>query len=241
MDSFFSGLVLLDVHQELARNIVSLRVSENLFDDLSPDPTEQASAVQLEMATKPPTYQSKLPAIDRPFEEAEWLAAVEFPYIEWSTSRYSDGRFGEWYGADTIATTVYETVYHWRRKFLEDAGFTQDGIVGERKVYWVQCHAALIDLRQRISDYPALLDNDYGFTQSIGKRLHREGHPGLITRSARCDGDAYAVFTPQVLSAPRIACYLTYRTAGDGVEVEKEAGAVWMTIGARLLPAIQNR
>ncbi len=36
MDGFFSGLVLSDVHQELARNIVSLRISENLFDDLSP-------------------------------------------------------------------------------------------------------------------------------------------------------------------------------------------------------------
>lgn len=231
MDSFFSGLILADVQQELARNIVSLRVSENLFDDLSLDPNEQASAVHLEMATKPPTYESQVPVIDRPFEEAEWIAAVEFPFIEWSASRYSDGRFGVWYGADKIETTVFETVHHWRRKFLDDAGFTQDGIVGERKVYWVRCHAALIDLRERIATYPALVDkNDYGFTQAIGNRLHREGHPGLVTRSARCDGDAYAAFTPHILSEPRIACYLTYRTAGDRVEVEKEAGSPWIVI-----------
>ena len=75
MDGFFSGLVLSDVHQELARNIVSLRISENLFDDLSPDPNEQTAAIHLEMATKPPTYLSNLPAVDRPFEEAEWIDA----------------------------------------------------------------------------------------------------------------------------------------------------------------------
>lgn len=231
MDGFFSGLVLSDVHQELARNIVSLRISENLFDDLSPDPNEQATAMHLEMETKPPTYLSNLPVVDRPFEEAEWIDAVEFPFIEWSASRYSDGRFGVWYGADSIETTIFETVYHWRRKFLEDAGFTQDGIIGERRVYWVKCDAALIDLRMRIDKYPALIDvSDYSFTQSIGNRLHREGHPGLITQSARCDGDIYALFFPRVLSAPRIACYLTYRTAGAQVEVEKEAGLVWMTI-----------
>jgi hypothetical protein len=231
MDGFFSGLVLADVRQDLARNIVSLRVSENLFDDLSLDPAEQATAMQLEMATKPPTYASNQPVIDRPFEEAEWIDAIGFPFIEWAASRYSDGRFGVWYGAGSIETTVFETVYHWRRKFLHDAGFTQDGIVGERKVYWVQCHAALIDLRDRIGAYPALMDKgDYGFTQAIGIRLHHEGHPGLITRSARCDGDVYAAFTPQVLSTPRIACYLTYRTAGDQVEVEKEIGSIWMTI-----------
>lgn len=231
MDGFFSGLVLSDVHQELARNIVSLRISENLFDDLSPAPNEQATAMQLEMTTKPPTYWSNLPVVDRPFEEAEWIDAVEFPFIEWSASRYSDGRFGVWYGADSIETTVFETVYHWRRKFLEDAGFTQDGIIGERKVYWVKCDAALIDLRTRIDEYPLLIDSsDYRFTQSIGGRLHREGHPGLITRSARCDGDIHALFVPRLLSAPRVACYLTYRTAGAHVEVEKEAGLVWMTI-----------
>ena len=94
MDGFFSGLALSDVHQEHARNIVSLRVSENLFDDLSPDPNEQATAMHLEMETKPPTYLSNLPVVDRPFEEAEWIDAVEFPFIEWSASRYSDGRLG---------------------------------------------------------------------------------------------------------------------------------------------------
>ena len=231
MDGFFSGLILSDVHQELARNIVTLRVTENLFDDLSNDPNEQAAALQLEMETKPPTYLSNLPVIDRPFEEAEWIAAVEFPFVEWSASRYSTGRFGVWYGADSIETTVFETVYHWHRKFLKDAGLTHDGIIGERKVYWVKCDAALIDLRTRIKEHPALIDDsDYSFTQSIGSRLHREGHPGLITESARCDGDIFALFVAHVLSAPKIACYLTYRTAGGRVEVEKEMGVVWMTI-----------
>lgn len=57
MEAFFAGLPLADVHQDLARNIKSIRVSQDLFDDLSDDPADWEIAQQHELATKPHTYE----------------------------------------------------------------------------------------------------------------------------------------------------------------------------------------
>lgn len=232
MEALFGGLTLADIHVDLYRNIVSLRVSEDLFDDLSADAAHWQSAIALEVASKPPAFVSPTPVIHRPFEDAAWNSAIGYPFRHWMRSRYSDGSFGVWYGADDVETTVFETVHHWRHGLLQDAGFTHAGIGIERKVYRVRCDAALLDLRASINAFPALLDPaDYGLTQQIGARLHREGHPGLTSRSARCAGDIFAVLNPAVLSDPRSHCWLTYTTTSDGIRVERTPGTTWITIG----------
>lgn len=183
-EAFFAGLPLADVHQDLARSIKSIRVSQNLFDDLSDDPADWEIAQQHELVTKPHTYESQVSIIVRPFEEPGCLNAIEFPFRNWASSRFCDGSFGIWHGSDKVKTTVYETVHHWRYSFLADAGFdelvtrgTRDSITGERKAYWVRSDAALLDLRARAAEYPDLVHpNSYHFTQQIGARLHRESH-----------------------------------------------------------------
>lgn len=231
--TLFESLRLTDVHQDLARNIVSIRHSQDLFDDLSADPHEQEIAIRHEMATKPWPYQSKVPVVDRPFEEAEWIEAIAYPFQppNWSRSRYSDGSFGVWYGADRVETTVYETVWHWRKGLLADAGFDRLGVSIERKVYQVRCDSALVDFRPEVEKLPALLHpEDYGLTQQAGQRLHREGFPGLASRSARCEGDVFGILNPAVLSGPRFECSLNYRIVGDRVAVERETGSIWMLV-----------
>lgn len=231
MGTLFSSVSLKDTHQDIIRNIVSLMVSENLFDDLTDDPEAWSEAQRLELETKPNFFNSSQPVIDRPFEEAEWNNAIDYPFKNSSQSRFSDGSFGVWYGADTIETTVYETIYHWQKKFLDDAGFNKPGVVGERKIYLVQCDSALIDLRPAIMSYPEIVHpSDYTATHAIGSKIHRESHPGLITRSARTEGDIYAIFTPKVLSNPRHSCHLRYIITEKGVEVQKTPGKTWMTI-----------
>ncbi len=231
MDALFAGLCLADTHDDLYRNIVSLRITENLFDDLSDDDADWQTAIALELQTKPATFTSFTPVIHRPFEEAEWNEAIGFPFKEWLRSRFSDGSFGVWYGSDSLETTLYETVYHWRNSLLADAGFTAPGIRIERRVHLVRCDAALVDMRSLVARHPMLVDPaDYSFTQQVGGRLHREGHPGLVTMSARCAGEVYAVLNPAVLSNPRPHCYLTYTTTENGVAVERAPGELLLTI-----------
>ncbi len=218
-----------DFNDDLARNVVSLRVSEDLFDDLSDDPADQQIAIEHEMATKPPPYTSDQPAVQRPFEEAEWQNAIGYPFENWSESRYSTGRFGVWYGAESIETTVHETVYHWRR-FLADAGWDAEGVI-ERRVYWVHCSSLLLDFRPLVDEHAGLVHpRDYTLTQQLGARLHREGHPGVVSRSARCAGEIFDVFNPNVLSDPRTACFLTYQLRGGTVTVERDPGVTWLEV-----------
>lgn len=234
MHPLFAHVKLADIHQDVARNIVSLRESQHLFDDLTNDPAHWLLAQKVEDEVKPPPYSSRKPIIDRPFEDAQWFNAIDWPFKHWQTSRFSDGSFGVWYGSESVETTVYESAYHWYRGLLSDAGFEQMAVVAERKVYWVACNAALLDFRQVVADEPDLLHpSDYTFCQTVGSRIHREGHPGLLTQSVRRSaGENLAIFNPTVLSNPRQNCQLTYRLLGGQIVVEKQPGATWITLSA---------
>lgn len=234
MNPLFAHIKLADVHQDVARNIVSLRESQHLFDDLTDDPAEWLLAQKVEDEVKPPPYSSRKPIIDRPFEDAQWFNAIDWPFKHWQTSRFSDGSFGVWYGSESVETTVYESAYHWYRGLLIDAGFEQMAVIAERKVYWVACNAALLDFREVIAEEPDLLHPlNYTLCQTVGSRIHREGHPGLLTQSVRRPaGENLAIFNPAVLSNPRQNCQLTYRLQGGQIVVEKQPGATWITLSA---------
>ena len=229
----FSRLGLIDVRRDIIRNIVSLRQAQDLFDDLTTDPGEWILAQRVEAEMKPPPYRSNIPAIDRPFEDAEWFNAITWPFRNWQASRFSDGSFGVWYGSHNEETTIYESIYHWYHGLISDAGFEQYSVVSERKLYTVACKAALLDFRPAIPrHFPDLIHKtDYTFAQSVGQRLHREGHPGLLTFSARYQGgENYVIFNPAVLSDPRHYSYLTYRLEASRIAIEKTPGILWMEI-----------
>lgn len=232
MNSLFAQLTLADVHQDVARNIVSLRQSQDLFDDLTDDRAEWLLAQKVEDEVKPPPYRSRTPIIDRPFEDAQWFNAITWPFRHWQASRFSDGSHGVWYGSESVETTVYESAYHWYRGLLSDAGYEREAVIAERTVYLVACGAALLDLQKAVTEYTDLLHpSDYVFTQSVGARIHREGHPGLLIQSVRRPaGENLAIFNPGVLSNPRHNCQLTYRLQGDQMVVEKHPGATWITL-----------
>lgn len=235
MNALFASLRLADVQQDVVRNIVSLRASQNLFDDLSDDPALWRLAQQVEDTVKPPPYRSHQPVIDRPFEDVHWFNAIAWPFRHWQASRFSDGSHGVWYGSEGVETTVYESVHHWVHGLLADAGFENAAVVAERKVYAVACHAALLDFRPATPHHPDLLHpTDYRHAQSVGARIHREGHPGLLIQSVRRPGgENVAVFNPGVLSNPRLSCQLTYRLEGGQVVVEKTPGTAWLRLAMR--------
>lgn len=237
MDALFSHLTLADVHRNVFRNIVSIGTSQDLFDDLSSSPEEWALAQHVEGVVKPARYQSPTPVIHRPFEDAEWFNAIGWPFKHWQASRFSDGSFGVWYGCGTVETTVYETAYHWFRGFLSDAGFENEKVIGERKLYAVACDAALVDLRPLTATHSGLVHKtDYSTAQSVGARFHREGHPGLVTASVRhAAGHNYVVLSPDVLSNPRHHCQLSYRLEGQSIVIEKQPGVEWMKIATATL------
>ena len=231
-NGLFENLTLVDTHQDLARNIISLINSENLFDDLSASPKDWETAQMVELDHKPSPFESPVPVIHRPFEDALWDNVIEYPFKHWMRSRYSDGSFGVWYGADSLETSIYESAHHWYAGILSDAGFNQPGAYVERRAYWVRCDAALINLKQKVLSHPQLMDpNDYSYTQSVGARLHHEGHPGLMTRSSRnLSGDTFAILKAQVLTTPRHAAYYSYEITEESIVVKLDGKSLLLKI-----------
>ena len=228
----YAGLLkeIVDFHGDLVRNIKGVRVSQNLFDDLSDDPGEQALAAAAESAGRIP---STAPLITRAFD---YGAVVTFPFVNFNGqgTRFSDGLdYGVWYGAFELVTTVYESVHHWH-EFVADSFSREDReIVGERRAFHARCDAILIDLRGKERREKRLLDRrDYRYTQQLGRYLKEQNQNGLLVQSARCRGANAAVFTPGVLSRIRDVCFLTYRMnpTQDLVRVERTPGRKWLEI-----------
>ena len=228
----FSGLIdtVVDFDGTTFRNIPSVTPSEDLLDDLSDDPKDRAFGEALVADQKDPDYRS--PIIMRPFlygVSLDGSASARVP------TRFSDGRrFGVWYGSLSLITTVYETVYHWRRRLADMLTTIQGEVVSDRRVFKVSVRRVIIDLRDKHRRFPALIDPiDYTFTNALGEHLHRNGQNGLLVQAARHpEGVNLAAFKPDILSDPRHHSYLVYRwTPGESaVRVEKNAGRVWKRI-----------
>ena len=218
---------------DLHRNIASIRITQDLSDDLGDDAIDSGLFNRFEMDTKP---RRPVPAVNRPFE-AGYGQAILFPFVQkaWFQTRFSDGSYPAWYGSLDLEATIHETVYHFRRRHIEEAGFElgRQPIIGERRVYLVACDALLIDLRRKLHEAPDLTHPDsYTFCHHVGREIQSRRHPGLLTRSARCQGDNAVLFDPVYLTNPRDSCFLTYRyLPGTGiVEVERTPGEVWLRL-----------
>lgn len=184
---------LIDMNQHVFRNIAKPDFDE--YDDLSDDMSARAHAHRMSSLSANYFSENKFQydAIDFIFEAKNWEA-----------TRFGNGDFPVWYGSLDLATTFYETIHRWKKSFIDaPKNFNETRISVLRKVFTVLCKAALIDLREYAN---SLAHPDPGFypnTQQIGRRIHQEGYPGLLTQSARIkNGENIAIFKKEILSDP---------------------------------------
>ena len=214
----------------LVRNIKSIRLSQDLYDDLADSPEDTRVAIAAEGRLRIP---SANPFVTRPFDYGT-VITYSFDSAHWQESRFGDAKqYGVWYGSLDVRTTVFETVYHWHRFLMDSFADTKEEIIGERRVFDVRCDAILVDLRECEKQAPQLTDRkSYTFTQMLGRYLIEQQQNGALFPSARCRGINAAVFNAARLSTVRDRTYLTYRyNAGAGrVKVERAPGRTWLTI-----------
>jgi hypothetical protein len=228
MSVVFSALTIADVDRPLFRNTVAPLIPERAFGDLSSSPDDWVIADALIRRVPSSAPRSASAVITDPFDDARWAAAVGWPFRHWRASRFSDGLFGVWYGADSFDTAACESAWHWLQGLLADAGFDHGAVVSERHVYTVACRALLLDFTAAVDHSPELRHPPrYDLAQTVGARLHHEGHPGLLLPSVRRpEGQTFAIFTPVVLSAPMLAEHCIYRLLDDGLVVERTSGSL---------------
>ncbi|NZA25082.1 RES family NAD+ phosphorylase [Luteimonas sp. SJ-92] len=214
---------LTDFDGRLLRNITSLRVAEDLFDDLVDDGAGRAAALAADLRMRP----ERTGVVERGLHYSQ---AIGYPFTSDGTvaSRYGDGSIRVWYGALDEATGVAETCWHQLRQLSAIEGVTRP-VARYRAVYEVRARGLFLELRGKEHEHPELLDDDYGATQAIGKHATAQGLPGLLYPSARWpDGSCLAAFRAEPLSQPRLQYYLTYRidVAAQTVTVERRPGVV---------------
>ncbi|MDF1795853.1 MAG: RES family NAD+ phosphorylase [Coxiellaceae bacterium] len=152
-----------------------------------------------------------------------YTTAIAFPFERpfYAKSRFSDGTFAVWYGSTETETTLYETAYHMLQDELAVSVAQRPSVITRyREIYAVHCEAVLISLLDKQMHHPELISDDYAYCQRIGKVLHQQGHPGLITPSARCDGANVNIFNPSVLSSARLKYQCCYQLSLEKRQVK---------------------
>jgi hypothetical protein len=136
-----------------------------------------------------------------------------FTHLNPEGSRFSDGSWGVFYAAHTVATAVEETVYH-RERFL--AATAEPACEIEMRCYRTRVDCKLHDLR---GGWPAAQDpHDYAAAVALARTLRAGGSNGIVYASARhAGGECVAAFYPDVVAPCTQAQHFIYRWDGTRI------------------------
>lgn len=147
---------------------------------------------------------------------ASWVMA---PFCHISTerpSRFSDGSYGVYYAGNSFEVALKETIYHFE-KFMR-ATNEADAIADYRELIG-SVDTDLHDLRGDPHFDTALDPADYAPSQLLARRLRDpENSNGIVYPSVRHpDGEAIAVFWPDVVTIPTQGRHICYHWNGKHV------------------------
>lgn len=206
----------------------------DLFEDLA-DPADWPLLLAAESKTNPRLRESVgaldlVPPERRVGGPGANLIMAPFTHVSPDRpSRWSDGRYGVLYLADTFETALAETIHHFTRFMRatdEPAGWTSQF---RELVVPVRVRAEVIGARQT-----ALLDpEDYTAAQAWGAARRAAGTGALLWPSVRnTGGECLALFWPDLCGAPVQARHLDYHWDGKRVDYVRDAGTreVWSVV-----------
>ena len=125
-------------------------------------------------------------------------AAVMMPFLCPGESRFSSGRYGVLYGAESTATAAAEVSYHHARR-LQRAG-APSGTSVILALWAFGLSADLADLRGH--DASIFHPSDYAPAQALGHQLRANGTLGVLYASVRRpSGECVGIFKPRAVDS----------------------------------------
>lgn len=136
-----------------------------------------------------------------------------FTHLNPEGSRFSDGTWGVFYAAHSVATAVEETVYH-RERFL--AATAEPACDIEMRCYRTSVDSKLHDIRD---GWTAEHDPDsYVASVTLARKLRAVDSNGIAYDSARHrGGECLAAFQPDVVAPCTQTLHLVYRWDGSRI------------------------
>lgn len=185
------------------------------------EPDDLEAVIELEALTNPRLRNEVgnlglVPPEDRVSGPGASVIMAAFTHANPSGSRFSDGTYGVFYAAESLATAIAETRYH-RARFMRAT--SQPRMELNMRVYQVDLAGDLHDLRGQQAAQPLVYHPDsYAAGQQLGRKLRQAGSNGIAYDSVRRDGgQCAAVFRPRLLSRVRQERYLCY--VWDGLRI----------------------
>ena len=134
--------------------------------------------------------------------------------------RFNNDTFGAFYGAESLATAIRETVHHIIGPLRDSNAPAQT--LPARLVLQVDVDATDV-VDARASAYQAIYDrNDYTESRHFGTLVRERGHEGIVYDSVRrSGGSCVAVYGPSALSRCREDRELIYRYENGYIQVSE--------------------
>ena len=172
----------------------------NLFEAVA-DPADLEAVFQIEAMTNDRLREEAgdirlVPPEDRVSGPGSTPIMAAFTHLNPEGSRFSDGSWGVFYAAHSVATAVEETVYH-RERFL--AATAEPPCAIQMRCYRTRIDSRLHDIRGGWKD--AHDPDVYASSVKLARMLREAGSNGLVYDSARhAGGECVAAFYPDVVA-----------------------------------------
>jgi hypothetical protein len=204
------------------RIVASRLPTIHLFERVA-DPADWDALYELESMTNPRIRNEVgelhlVPKADRVSGPNASIVMAPFTHLSPQGTRFTNGRFGAYYAAESIDTAIAETRFH-RENFLRAT--SQPPIELEMRCYLADVACELHDLRGRRIELPDVYDPmSYASSQKVGARLRAAGSNGVAFDSVRrAGGECVAVFRPRLVQNVRQGVHLRY--AWDGTAISQ--------------------
>ncbi len=185
------------------------------------EPTDWEALYRIESLTNP-RLRNETGAIDlvprdeRVFGPGASVIMAPFTHLDPAGSRFTDGTFGAFYAAATLATSIAETRYH-RELFLRAT--REPSIELDMRSYLADVTASFHDIRAGRSQFREVYDPDsYVHSQALGRRLKLGGSNGIAYDSVRHEGgECVAIYHPRLIQNLRQGIHLRYVWDGSRI------------------------
>ncbi len=211
------------------RIVASRLPTISLFERVA-DPADWDDLYKLESMTNPRIRNQVgelhlVPVVDRVAGPNASIVMAPFTHLSPQGTRFTDGRFGAYYAAESIDTAIAETRFH-RENFLRAT--SQPPIELEMRCYLADVACELHDLRTRRAELPDIYDPaSYAASQQLGRALRESGSNGIAFDSVRrIGGECVAVFRPRLVQNVRQSVHLRYAWDGNAISEVYEIRSV---------------
>ena len=204
------------------RIVASRLPTIHLFERVA-DPADWEALYMLESMTNPRLREqvgelSLVPVADRVSGPNASVVMAPFTHLAPQGTRFTDGHFGAYYGAESVETAIAETRFH-RENFLRATA--QPPLELEMRCYLADVASELHDLRGLRAKLGDIYDPaSYAVSQKLGRELRNAGSNGIAFDSVRRPGgECVAVFRPRLVQNVRQSVHLRY--AWDGTSISR--------------------